>query len=211
MDSAEDGKRTYRSCRGAPSGFWPCGIRRAACALLRGRPEAGPGRHRHRRQVHRGGSRAAHPLWSLRRRTRPIPTSPRSRRNSRSFRRNPPRNRWPYRLADSVGHLRVGTNFAWTLNTGYLVLFMQAGFALLTCGLVRKKNAAHLMMLNFAAYVFAFLAYYAVGYAFQFGAVAVNAAPSQHRRNADAQSVSGRRRAVGLPGRQRLLPDRPGL
>jgi ammonium transporter, Amt family len=82
------------------------------------------------------------------------------------------------KLADSVGHVRIATNFAWTLNTGYLVLFMQAGFALLTCGLVRKKNAAHLMMLNFAAYVFAFLAYYAVGYAFQFGAVAVNAAPT---------------------------------
>ena len=82
------------------------------------------------------------------------------------------------KLADSVGHVRVATNFAWTLNTGYLVLFMQAGFALLTCGLVRKKNAGHLMMLNFAAYVFAFLAYYAVGYAFQFGAVAVNAAPT---------------------------------
>lgn len=81
------------------------------------------------------------------------------------------------KLADSVGHLRLATNFGWTLNTGYLVLFMQAGFALLTCGLVRKKNAAHLMMLNFAAYVFAFLAYYAVGFAFQFGAVAVNAAP----------------------------------
>jgi len=81
------------------------------------------------------------------------------------------------KLADGVGHVRIGTNFAWTLNTGYLVLFMQAGFALLTCGLVRKKNAAHLMMLNFAAYVFAFLAYYAVGYAFQFGAVAINAAP----------------------------------
>jgi len=81
------------------------------------------------------------------------------------------------KLADSVGHVRVATNFAWTLNTGYLVLFMQAGFALLTCGLVRKKNAGHLMMLNFAAYVFAFLAYYAVGFAFQFGAVAVNAAP----------------------------------
>jgi len=61
------------------------------------------------------------------------------------------------KLADGVGHVRVATNFAWTLNTGYLVLFMQAGFALLTCGLVRKKNAAHLMMLNFAAYVFAFL------------------------------------------------------
>lgn len=82
------------------------------------------------------------------------------------------------KLADSVGHVRVGTNFAWTLNTGYLVLFMQAGFALLTCGLVRKKNAGHLMMLNFAAYVFAFIAYYVCGFAFQFGAVAVNAAPA---------------------------------
>ena len=82
------------------------------------------------------------------------------------------------KLADSVGHVKIATNTAWTLNTGYLVLFMQAGFALLTCGLVRKKNAGHLMMLNFAAYVFAFLAYYAVGYAFQFGAVAVNAAPA---------------------------------
>ncbi len=81
------------------------------------------------------------------------------------------------KLADNVGHLRIATNFSWTLLTGYLVLFMQAGFALLTCGLVRKKNAGHLMMLNFAAYVFAFLAYYVCGYAFQFGAVAINAAP----------------------------------
>jgi Amt family ammonium transporter len=82
------------------------------------------------------------------------------------------------KLADSVGHVRIATNTSWTLNTGYLVLFMQAGFALLTCGLVRKKNAAHLMMLNFAAYVFAFLAYYAVGFAFQWGGVAINAAPT---------------------------------
>src|ERR1700674_1514125 len=82
------------------------------------------------------------------------------------------------KLADGVGHVRIAANFSWTLLTGYLVLFMQAGFALLTCGLVRKKNAAHLMMLNFAAYVFAMLAYYSVGYAFQFGAVAINAAPA---------------------------------
>jgi Amt family ammonium transporter len=66
---------------------------------------------------------------------------------------------------------------AWTLNTTFLALFMQAGFALLTCGLVRKKNAAHLVMLSLSAYVFAFLAYYAVGYAFQFGAVATTVGP----------------------------------
>src|SRR6202521_2631539 len=82
------------------------------------------------------------------------------------------------KLADHVGHLRIATNFSWTLLTGYLVLFMQAGFALLTCGLVRKKNAGHLMMLNFAAYVFAFLAYYVCGFAFQYGGTAINAAPT---------------------------------
>jgi len=82
------------------------------------------------------------------------------------------------KLADNVGHLRIATNFTWTLLTGYLVLFMQAGFALLTCGLVRKKNAGHLMMLNFAAYVFAFLAYWLCGFAFQYGGAAINAAPT---------------------------------
>src|SRR5262249_20307531 len=82
------------------------------------------------------------------------------------------------KLADSVGHTRIATSTGWAVGTGYLVLFMQAGFALLTCGLVRKKNAAHLMMLNFAAYVFAFLAYYVVGFAFQWGGVAINAAPA---------------------------------
>ena len=49
------------------------------------------------------------------------------------------------KLANTSRHIRIATNFSWTLLTGYLVLFMQAGFALLTCGLVRKKNAAHLI------------------------------------------------------------------
>ena len=106
------------------------------------------------------------------------PTYTQSKKDADEFQAQAAKEPLAVKLADSVGHLRVATNFAWTLNTGYLVLFMQAGFALLTCGLVRKKNAAHLMMLNFAAYVFAFIAYYAVGYAFQFGAVAINAAPS---------------------------------
>ena len=82
------------------------------------------------------------------------------------------------KLADNVGHLRIAINFTWTLLTGYLVLFMQAGFALLTCGLVRKKNAGHLMMLNLAAYVFSFLAYWVCGFAFQYGGAAINAAPA---------------------------------
>jgi Amt family ammonium transporter len=60
------------------------------------------------------------------------------------------------------------------LTTALLGLLMPTGIALLTCGLVRKKNAAHLVMLSISAFVFAVLAYYAVGYAVQFGAVIDN-------------------------------------
>jgi len=63
----------------------------------------------------------------------------------------------------AAGHSARAVSF------GYLTLLMPAGFALFTCGLVRKKNAAHLVMLNLAAFVCAALAYYAVGYAFEFG------------------------------------------
>ncbi len=75
-------------------------------------------------------------------------------------------------LATESGHQRVAINFTWLLITGYLVLFMQAGFALLTAGLTRAKNAGHMFMMNFAAFVIALIAYFAIGFAFHFGGVA---------------------------------------
>src|SRR6266704_2520146 len=52
------------------------------------------------------------------------------------------------KLSDSVGHNRVAINFMWTLITGFLVMFMQAGFALVETGLCRAKNAGHTMAMN---------------------------------------------------------------
>src|SRR5438045_1845159 len=75
-------------------------------------------------------------------------------------------------LASDVGHLGVSINFTWTLITGFLVLFMQVGFAFLVTGLTRAKNAGHMMMMNIAAFAVALIAYYAVGFAFHFGGVA---------------------------------------
>ena len=75
-------------------------------------------------------------------------------------------------LANEAGHARVSINFVWTLITGFLVLFMQVGFAFLVTGLTRAKNAAHMMMMNIAAFAIAFIAYYTVGFAFQFGGIA---------------------------------------
>src|SRR5437867_1260866 len=80
-------------------------------------------------------------------------------------------------LADQVGHNKVAINFTWMLLAGAFVLFMQAGFALLTTGLTRAKNAGHMMMLNFGAFVIAWVGYFTVGFAFQFGGAAINAAP----------------------------------
>jgi Amt family ammonium transporter len=76
------------------------------------------------------------------------------------------------KLANETGHLRVSINFTWLLITGFLVLFMQVGFAFLVTGLTRAKNAGHMMMMNLSSFVIALLAYYAVGFAFQFGGVA---------------------------------------
>ncbi|HZR11984.1 MAG TPA: ammonium transporter [Acidimicrobiia bacterium] len=76
-------------------------------------------------------------------------------------------------LANQAGELTVAVNFSWLLITGFLVLFMQVGFAFLVTGLTRAKNAGHMMMMNIAAFAIALLAYYAVGFAFQFGGVGI--------------------------------------
>ena len=73
------------------------------------------------------------------------------------------------KLADAVGHNRVAINFTWTLVTGFLVMFMQAGFALVETGLCRAKNAGHTMSMNFMIYPMGMLGFYLCGFAFMFG------------------------------------------
>jgi len=81
------------------------------------------------------------------------------------------------RLADAVGHNRVAINFTWTLMTGFLVMFMQAGFALVETGLCRAKNAGHTMSMNFMIYPMGMLGFYLCGFAFMFGGMADPANP----------------------------------
>lgn len=73
------------------------------------------------------------------------------------------------RSLDAVGHNRVAINFMWTLVTGFLVMFMQAGFALVETGLCRAKNAGHTMAMNFMIYPMGMLGFYVCGFAFMFG------------------------------------------
>jgi Amt family ammonium transporter len=57
----------------------------------------------------------------------------------------------------------------WVLITGFLVMFMQAGFAMVEAGLTRAKNAAHTIAMNFLIYPLGMLGFYVCGFALMFG------------------------------------------
>jgi len=62
-----------------------------------------------------------------------------------------------------VAHNLVSINFVWALVTGFLVMFMQAGFMLVETGLIRSKNAAHTACNDFMIYPLGCFAFWAYG------------------------------------------------
>jgi ammonium transporter, Amt family len=73
------------------------------------------------------------------------------------------------KVADGVGHNRVAINIVWTLVCGFLVMFMQAGFAMAETGFTRAKNAGHTMAMNFMVYALGMLGFWLCGFALQMG------------------------------------------
>ena len=79
-------------------------------------------------------------------------------------------------LGDAVGHANISINFVWTLIACFLVMFMQAGFALAETGFTRAKNAAHTMAMNFMCYPLGMLGFWICGFALMMGGVGAVAA-----------------------------------
>jgi ammonium transporter, Amt family len=77
-------------------------------------------------------------------------------------------------MANQIGQNKIGINFTWTLICGFLVMFMQAGFAMVESGLCRVKNANHTYMMNFFVYGCGLFAYWVLGFAIQMGGAAGN-------------------------------------
>ncbi|MBF0481867.1 MAG: ammonium transporter [Desulfovibrionaceae bacterium] len=73
------------------------------------------------------------------------------------------------KVADVVGHNKIGINMTWTLVCGFLVMFMQVGFALCETGFTRAKNASHTMGMNIMVYGTGLLGFWICGYALQMG------------------------------------------
>src|SRR6188472_1761768 len=82
-----------------------------------------------------------------------------------------PKNPTLQEVMETVGHNKIAINFVWTLLAGFLVMFMQAGFAMVETGFCRAKNAAHTMSMNFMVYPLGMFAYWVCGYAIQMGGV----------------------------------------
>ena len=74
-------------------------------------------------------------------------------------------------VADQVGKDKIAINFTWILLCAFLVLFMQAGFAMVETGFTRAKNAAHTMSMNFMVFAIGVIGYFLAGFAIQFGGV----------------------------------------
>src|SRR5512142_2170604 len=68
-------------------------------------------------------------------------------------------------------HLEQSVNVAWVLVGGFLVMFMQAGFALVETGFTRARNAANTMAMNFVIYPIGVVGFWLVGYGLMLGGV----------------------------------------
>src|SRR3954469_11817143 len=73
-------------------------------------------------------------------------------------------------VANATEKNRVAINLVWLMVGGVLVLFMQAGFALVETGFTRSKNASHTMMMNLVIFALGVVGWFVCGYALMFGA-----------------------------------------
>lgn len=84
-------------------------------------------------------------------------------------------------------------DFLWMLVAGFLVFFMQAGFAMVETGLTRAKNAGNIIMKNLMDFSVGSLAFFTIGWAIMYGKSVggVFGFSDFFLRSADPSSVSG--------------------
>ncbi|MBI2169766.1 MAG: ammonium transporter [Actinobacteria bacterium] len=92
---------------------------------------------------------------------------------------------------EQVIQLGIDLNLLWVVIGAVLVIFMQAGFALVETGFCRAKHAAHVVSTNFAVFGLGFVAFFLVGYAFMFGGFSYGAFGYDTPLNADGLIGSG--------------------
>lgn len=69
----------------------------------------------------------------------------------------------------------TSNNLLWVIIGAALVIFMQAGFALVETGFCRAKHAAHVVSTNFAIFGLGFVAFFILGFPLAFGGFSYSA------------------------------------
>jgi Amt family ammonium transporter len=64
---------------------------------------------------------------------------------------------------------KVALDTLWVLIAGFLVFFMNAGFALVESGLCRAKNAVNILAKNFIVFAASSVAFWVIGFGMMFG------------------------------------------
>ncbi len=72
-------------------------------------------------------------------------------------------------LGQHTAKLYYSMNMVWVLIAGFLVIFMQAGFALVETGLIRAKNVSHTMSMNFCVYALGMFGFFFLGFGLMCG------------------------------------------
>jgi Amt family ammonium transporter len=72
-------------------------------------------------------------------------------------------------VGETVTTLSQTTNLTWIVIGAALVIFMQAGFAMVETGFCRAKHASHVVATNFAVFGLGFVAFFLVGFGLMFG------------------------------------------
>ncbi|MGE0000256.1 MAG: ammonium transporter [Ilumatobacteraceae bacterium] len=93
--------------------------------------------------------------------------------------------------ADPVAELATATNLLWVVIGAILVIFMQAGFALVETGFTQKKNAAHVMSTNFAIFGLGFVGFLFIGFPLAFGGFSYSAFGLDTPMNGDGYAWLG--------------------
>ncbi|AFY46986.1 ammonium transporter [Nostoc sp. PCC 7524] len=75
-------------------------------------------------------------------------------------------------LSETTIRLQVSLDTTWVLLTGFLVFFMQTGFAMLEAGFLQQRSVVNVLLENFVDAAVTILVWWAVGFGIAFGSSA---------------------------------------
>lgn len=72
-------------------------------------------------------------------------------------------------MEETIQGLQIGIDNMWLLIAGFLVMFMQPGFAMVEAGFTRQKNTANILMKNLMDFAIGSLLYWVIGFTLMYG------------------------------------------